>query len=105
MSKIFKARTEGALCSLYEYLKRCQEENLGSAIQTVGEGNLRKDGRMPGGIFAGIGRRGGEGLTGGVFPLWGGLKGRLVRLPVWGNGCGMAVRGNEAVREGYGGRA
>jgi hypothetical protein len=50
-----------------------------SAIQTVGEGKWRKDGRMAWGMFSGVGRRGGESFAEGVYILWAWLRGRPIR--------------------------
>ena len=48
---------------------------------------------MPGGMFAGVGRREGKGHGEGVFPLLSRLRGRPVRLPIGARDAGLAVRG------------
>jgi len=57
-----------------------QERTQEPAIQTVGEGNLGKDGRMAGGVFSGVGRPEGKGLAEGIFPVWARLRGSLAPL-------------------------
>ena len=70
-----------------------------SAIQTVGEGNLRKDGRMPGGVFGGIGRRGGEGHRRGSFSSLGRAEGQTRALTDLGEGCGIGSLGEKKRQE------
>jgi hypothetical protein len=64
---------------IHEYLNNVKGIFIQPAIQTVGEGNGRKDGWMARGMFSWVGRRGGESFSEGVYILWAGLRGRPVR--------------------------